>query len=159
MNLLRLSLRRPSATALPSGEAEGIRPLRDRRRRGGPRTPLPLLPIIAVCAGVGLAYVNQTAKATQDNYNETHLIYQQQQLITESQQLGDQLASLSGSSRIIAQARKLGMVTGGTWTYAEAPATGGSATVAATRPRPASTGQAEAALSALAKVASLDTGW
>jgi hypothetical protein len=108
---------------------------------------------------VGLAYVNQTAKATQDNYSETHLIYQHQQLATQDQQLGDQLASLSGSSRVIAAARKLGMVTGGTWTYAEAPASGGSATVAATRQGPIAVGPAGARVAAMAGAAGLDYGW
>jgi hypothetical protein len=95
---------------------------RDRRRRGGPRTPLPLLPIIAVCAGIGLAYVSQTAQATQANYDQTSLIHQQQQLTLEDQQLGSQLGELSASARIIESAQRLGMVTGGTWAYAVAPA-------------------------------------
>jgi len=95
---------------------------RDRRRRGGPRTPLPLLPVIAVCAGIGLAYVSQTAQATQANYDQTALIHEQQQLTVQDQQLGAQLAQLSASARIIEAAQRLGMVTGGTWSYAVAPA-------------------------------------
>ena len=95
---------------------------RDRRRRGGPRTPLPLLPVIAVCAGIGLAYVSQTAQATQANYDQTSLIHEQQQLTAQDQQLGAQLAQLSASARIIEAAQRLGMVTGGTWSYAVAPA-------------------------------------
>lgn len=109
----------PSADALPLGATSSRR---DRRRRGGPRTPLPLLPIIAVCAGIGLAYVSQTAQATQANYDQTSLIHQQQQLTLEDQQLGSQLAELSASARIIKSAQRLGMVTGGTWAYAVAPA-------------------------------------
>jgi hypothetical protein len=160
MHLPRLSPRRRAALSLPGGDALPATPPRERRRRGGPRTPLPLLPIIAVCAGVGLAYVNQTAKATQDNYNEAHLIYQNQQLTTLDQQMGDQLASLSGSSRIIAEARKLGMVTGGTWTYAEAPAAGHSTTVTATAPRPASpAAEVGGPVAALTKASALDSGW
>ncbi|HEY6782773.1 MAG TPA: hypothetical protein VI296_06020, partial [Candidatus Dormibacteraeota bacterium] len=42
-----------------------------RIRRGGPRTPLPLLPVIAVAAGIGIAYVNQTAHVTTDTYQAT----------------------------------------------------------------------------------------
>ncbi|MGD1054009.1 MAG: hypothetical protein ABR950_09310 [Candidatus Dormibacteria bacterium] len=95
---------------------------RDRRRRGGPRTPLPLLPIIAVCAGIGLAYVSQTAQATQANYDQSHLIATQQQLTLQDQQLGSELGELSSSARIIESAGRLGMVTGGTWAYAVAPA-------------------------------------
>jgi len=95
---------------------------RDRRRRGGPRTPLPLLPAIAVCAGIGLAYVSQTAQATQANYDQTSLIHEQQQLTAQDQQLGTQLAQLSASARIIEAAQRLGMVTGGTWSYAVTPA-------------------------------------
>jgi hypothetical protein len=107
----------PSADALPLSATSSRR---DRRRRGGPRTPLPLLPIIAVCAGIGLAYVSQTAQATQATYDQTSVI--QQQLTLEDQQLGSQLAELSASARIIESAERLGMVTGGTWAYAVAPA-------------------------------------
>jgi cell division protein FtsL len=109
----------PSADALPLSATSSRR---DRRRRGGPRTPLPLLPIIAVCAGIGLAYVSQTAQATQATYDQTKLISTQQQLTLEDQQLGSQLAELSASARIIESAQRLGMVTGGTWVYAVAPA-------------------------------------
>src|ERR1035441_10889042 len=79
----------PSADALPLNATSSRR---DRRRRGGPRTPLPLLPIIAVCAGIGFAYVSQTAQATQANYDQTSLIHQQQQLILQDQQPGSQTA-------------------------------------------------------------------
>jgi len=75
-----------------------------------------------VCTGLGLAYVSQTAHATQENYDESHLIYQQGQLVTEDQQLGDQVAGLAASSRIISEAARLGMVPGGTWTYANSAA-------------------------------------
>jgi cell division protein FtsL len=122
MHLFHLRDRRaaaPSATGLPLN-APTVR--RDRRRRGGPRTPLPLLPVIAVCAGIGLAYVSQTAQATQANYDQTALIHEQQQLTAQDQQLGVQLGQLSASARIIESAQRLGMVTGGTWSYAVAPA-------------------------------------
>ena len=39
-------------------------PERVRTRRGGPRAPLPLLPLIGLCAGIGIAYVAQTAHIT-----------------------------------------------------------------------------------------------
>ena len=95
---------------------------RERRRRGGPRTPLPLLPLIAICTGIGLAYVSQTAQATQANYDQTTLIHQQQQLTVQDQLLAAQLAQLSSAERLLASAQQLGMVSGGTWTYAVAPA-------------------------------------
>ena len=44
-----------------------------RIRRGGPRTPLPLLPVIAIAAGIGIAYVNQTAHVTTATYQATRL--------------------------------------------------------------------------------------
>ncbi len=121
MNLSDLLRPRPARVPLPGGPApSGGRAVRERRRRGGPRTPLPLLPVIAICAGVGLAYVNQTAKATQDTYHETSLISQQQQLSNEDQQLGAELARLEAAPQIIAEAQRLGMVPTGTWTYAGA---------------------------------------
>lgn len=109
----------PSADALPLNATSSRR---DRRRQGGPRTPLPLLPIIAVCAGIGLAYVSQTAQATQATYDQTRLISTQQQLTLQDQALASQLSELSASARIIESAQRLGMVTGGTWAYAVAPA-------------------------------------
>ena len=93
---------------------------RDRGRRGGPRTPLPLLALIAAATGVGIAYVSQTANATQSTYNATALIQTQQQLSTQDQQLGDKLGQLLASEKIITQARRLGMVEGGSWLYATA---------------------------------------
>jgi hypothetical protein len=70
---------------------------------------------------VGLAYVSQTAQATQANYDQTSLIHQEQQLTAQDQQLSAQLGQLSASARIIHQAQSLGMVTGGSWSYAVAP--------------------------------------
>ena len=52
-----------------------------RIRRGGPRTPLPLLPVIAIAAGIGIAYVNQTAHVTTATYQATRLEGRQQQLV------------------------------------------------------------------------------
>jgi hypothetical protein len=71
---------------------------------------------------VGLAYVSQTAQATQANYDQTSLIQREQVLSAQDQQLGAQLGQLSASARIIDQAQSLGMVTGGNWSYAVAPA-------------------------------------
>lgn len=122
MHLIHPRARRaaaPPPDTLPLNAPHGRR---DRRRRGGPRTPLPLLPVIAACAGIGLAYVSQTAQATQANYDQTSLIHEQQLLTAQDQQLGAQLAQLSASARIIEAAQRLGMVTGGTWSYAVAPA-------------------------------------
>jgi len=117
MNLFHRRDRRP-ATSVPL-HASAAR--RDRRRRGGPRTPLPLLPIIAVGTGICLAYVSQTAQATKANYDQTSLIHEEQQLTAQDQQLGVQLAQLSAAERVITAAQRLGMVTGGTWSYAVGP--------------------------------------
>jgi len=122
MQLTRPRNRRAASASADTLPLSAPRGRRDRRRRGGPRTPLPLLPVIAVCAGIGLAYVSQTAQATQANYDQTSLIHEQQQLTVQDQQLGAQLAQLSASARIIEAAQRLGMVTGGTWSYAVAPA-------------------------------------
>jgi hypothetical protein len=103
--------------ALPPHET---RQRRDRGRRGGPRTPLPLLALIAAVTGVGIAYVSQTAHATQTTYDATALIQTQQQLTVQDQQLGDRLGQLLATEKIITQARRLGMVEGGTWLYATA---------------------------------------
>jgi hypothetical protein len=122
---MKLSSPRDRRTAVtPAGALPGSAPhtRRERRGRGGPRTPLPLLPIIAICAGIGLAYVSQTAQATQANYDQTNLIQEQQQLTAQDLQLGAQLSQLSASARVIDEAQSLGMVTGGTWSYAVAPA-------------------------------------
>jgi hypothetical protein len=79
-----------------------------------------LLLIIAVATGVGIAYVSQTASATQTTYNATSLIQTQEQLVAQDQQLGDKLSQLLAGERIITQARRLGMVEGGSWLYATA---------------------------------------
>ena len=56
-----------------------------RLRRGGPRTPLPLVPLIAIGAGIGIAYVSQSAHATQATYQASNLASQQQQLRGQAQ--------------------------------------------------------------------------
>jgi cell division protein FtsL len=86
-----------------------------RIRRGGPRTPLPLLPIIAIAAGIGIAYVNQTAHVTTATYQATRLAAQQEQLVAEDGQLGSELARLGSSERIISAAQTLGMHQASHW--------------------------------------------
>jgi cell division protein FtsL len=96
------------------------RPRRPRTRRGGPRTPLPLLPIIGICAGIGIAYVSQTAHLTHSTYQAADLATQQRQLQGEAQQLDSQLAQLSSSARIDAAAQQFGMKPPARWAYVAA---------------------------------------
>jgi cell division protein FtsL len=98
------------------------RPRRPRTRRGGPRTPLPLLPIIGICAGIGIAYVSQTAHLTQATYQASSLAAQQQQLQAQASQLDDELARLRSSARINAAATQLGMKPPARWAYVAAAA-------------------------------------
>jgi hypothetical protein len=86
-----------------------------RIRRGGPRTPLPLLPVIAIAAGIGIAYVNQTAHVTTATYQATRLEAKQQQLIAFDSQLGAELSRLESSERIIAAAQDMGMRPAAKW--------------------------------------------
>ncbi len=88
-----------------------------RIRRGGPRTPLPLLPVIAIAAGIGIAYVNQTAHVTAATYRATRLAAQQEQLVAEDGQLSSELARLGSSERIISAAQTLGMHPAGHWAF------------------------------------------
>ena len=90
---------------------------RPRTRRGGPRTPLPLLPIIGICAGIGIAYVSQTAHLTQATYQANSLAAEQRQLQGQALQLDDELARLRSSSRIDAAAQQLGMKPPAKWAY------------------------------------------
>jgi len=88
-----------------------------RLRRGGPRTPLPLVPLIAVGAGIGIAYVSQSAHATQSTYQASTLASAQQQLRSEAGQLNDELARLESSERIVNAAQQLGMRPANRWSY------------------------------------------
>jgi len=91
---------------------------RSRLRRGGPRTPLPLLPVIAIAAGIGIAYVGQIAHATKTTYQESSLAAQQQRLRGDDAQLQDELARMESSARIVAAAQGLGMRPADRWGYA-----------------------------------------
>ena len=93
---------------------------RARTRRGGPRAPLPLLPLIGLCAGIGIAYVAQTAHLTQTSYQETTLLAQQQELKRDDASLGDQLARLRSPSRITEAAQRLGLHPPQKWAYVDA---------------------------------------
>ena len=108
-----------------SGDDVGRFPLdppgrRARLRRGGPRTPLPLLPVIAIVAGIGIAYVGQVAHATRTTYQASSLTAQQQRLHSDAAQLQDELARLEASERIVAAAQGLGMRPADRWGYATA---------------------------------------
>jgi len=124
----------PRQPARSAGDVpmEAQQPRRTRLRRGGPRTPLPLLPLIAVAAGVGIAYVNQSAHATSATYQLAKLSSQHDQLRIEDEQLGDELARLESSERIVAAAQQFGMRPAGQWVYVAAqPAAPLPATTAA----------------------------
>jgi cell division protein FtsL len=78
---------------------------------------VPLLPLITVAAGIGIAYVSQTAHATKATYEVSRLSADQQRLRTQDRQLRDELARLQSSERIVAAAQQLGMEPASTWAY------------------------------------------
>jgi hypothetical protein len=114
LSLLAPLRHRRDDAAVPFGDDAPARP---RRGRGSPRTPLPLLPIIAVAAGIGVAYVAQTAHATQSTYEATSLAADQTQLRQEDQRLGDELGRLRSAERIVSAAHKMGMRPASQWSY------------------------------------------
>jgi hypothetical protein len=118
-------LPRKSRLDLPADDLSGV-PLheqparRTRLRRGGPRTPLPLLPLIAALAGVGVAYVSQSASSTQATYQAGALAQQNQVLRSRAAELGNELGRLESAERIVAAAQTLGMRPAGHWSYVTA---------------------------------------
>lgn len=88
-----------------------------RLRRGGPRTPLPLLPLIAIAAGIGLAYVNETAHTTSAGYRAAQLAAARDRLTAQDEQLEDELSRLEASERIVSAAQRFGMRPAGRWAY------------------------------------------
>jgi hypothetical protein len=108
---------------------------RVRVRRGGPRAPLLLLPLIGLGAGIGVAYVAQAAHLTQAGYQQSTLATEQAQLRQADQQLGDEIARLRSPARIDAAAHQLGLQPPTRWSYVAAqpapiaPARGGDAPV------------------------------
>lgn len=106
----------------PARPAADQRPARKRTRRGGPHAPLLLLPLIGLCAGVGIAYVSQTAHITQASYQATSLQAAQAELRRDDAQLADQLARMRAPERIDAAAQRLGLRPPTRWAYvAEVP--------------------------------------
>jgi len=96
---------------------------RTRLRRGGPRAPFPVLPLIAALTGVGVAYVSQSAHSTAATYQATSLVAANQQLRGQEAQLSDDLARLQSTERIVAAAQKMGMRPAAHWTYLATPLT------------------------------------
>ena len=93
---------------------------RGRTRRGGPRTPLSLVGLIAVLCGVGVAYVGQMAHATESTYEAGTLQVDQVDLRTQAAHLDDELARQRATERIVAAAQVLGMRPAGQWAYVAA---------------------------------------
>jgi hypothetical protein len=101
-------------------EKDDVERERARVRRGGPRAPLLLLPLIGLGAGIGVAYVAQAAHLTQAGYEQSSLAAAQAQLRQTDLQLGDQIARLREPARIDAAARQLGLQPPTKWTYVAA---------------------------------------
>jgi hypothetical protein len=113
---------------------------RARVRRGGPRAPLLLLPLIGLAGGIGIAYVTQAAHLTQAGYVQSTLASDQAQLRQTDQQLGDEIARLRSPARIDTAARQLGLQPPTKWSYVAAqpppiaPARGPDAPVTSSGP-------------------------
>ncbi len=104
----------------PEEVPDGLEPSgrRSRRRRGGgPRTPLPLLPFILLVAVIGIAYVAQSAHLTQATFQATRLSAEQASLRDENRRLGDELDRLRAGARIDAAAQALGLRPPSKWAY------------------------------------------
>lgn len=112
--------RRPARAGLAAVPLhEEVPSRRARVRRGGPRTPLRLIPLIALLAGVGVAYVSQSAHTTQASYQLGALSQQNEALRARDMQLGSDLARLESTERIVAAAQKMGMRPAGRWSYVD----------------------------------------
>jgi len=103
---------------------EAPRGLRSRNRRGGARTPVPLLPLIALGAGVAIAYVAQTAHLTQSTYEVNKLTAQQAALRQLDQRLGAELDRLRSAARIDRASQQMGLRPPAHWGYVAAVAPG-----------------------------------
>jgi hypothetical protein len=93
---------------------------RARNRRGGARTPVPLLPLIALGAGVAIAYVAQTAHLTQSTYQVNKLQAQQSVLQQLDQRLGAELDRLRSAARIDQASQQMGLRPPAHWGYVSA---------------------------------------
>lgn len=114
LRLLRPASRRDAPSPVP---LDPEAPRRSRTRRGGARTPLPLLPLIGVIAGVAMAYVSQTAHLTQATYQVSSLSAEQAQLRAQDAQVTGQLERMRSASRIDAAAQGMGMRPSAKWNY------------------------------------------
>lgn len=90
---------------------------RSRTQRGGSHAPLLLMPVIAIVAGVAIAYVSQTAHATTATYQASTLQSQQRDLQLQNSRDGEQLAQLQSTERIAAAAQQIGLRPAGQWSY------------------------------------------
>jgi hypothetical protein len=121
----------PARRALPADKRRQARtPARARRTRGA---GIGWVLIAFVLLGVlGLAYVAETATATQASYQIGALKAEQNQLLAEQQQIRYQISLQSSAGRIDADASRLGMVRSAAWQYVA----GSTSPVALTRTEP-----------------------
>lgn len=89
---------------------------RVRRPRASVGLGLVMLGIAAV-AGLGLSYVAETAAATQASYQIGNLKKQQQDLISQQQQIRYQISLQTSAGRLDGDAGKMGMVRQGQIQY------------------------------------------